>query len=134
MRSLSLRYRRVGIAALIVTLTIVIFASGTAVADVDSVIQSDRVSGAWRWKPRHDYIARGDTVRWRVPGGQNTWHDVHAYGGNWSFSVARLDPGEGRNRRFTSTGAFKYRCVRHSAKPPGEKCQGMCGTVHVINP
>jgi plastocyanin len=129
MRSFS--RRSWGLAALALALTLTILAAGSAMANVDERVKSKRTSGGWRWILRHEYIARGDTVRWQVPGNQNAWHDIHSYGG-WSFTVSRLDPGEGRNRTFNNTGGYKYRCVRHSAKPAGEPCQGMCGTIHVI--
>jgi plastocyanin len=116
---------------LVLTVAFTVLAAGTAQA-ADSIIRSKHTSSGWRWRPKHDYVTRGDTVRWKVPASQGTWHDVHSYGSNWSFSVSRLDPGDGANHTFNSTGAYKYRCVRHSSRPPGEPCHGMCGTVHVL--
>jgi plastocyanin len=133
MGSIRASGRRIGLLTLILSVALTLFAAGLASADVDELVKSKNVNGNWKWIKRHEYIKEGDTVRWKVPGTQNQWHDIHSYGGNWNFSVNRLDPGEGKNRTFQNAGAYKYRCVRHSAKPPGEPCAGMCGTIHVIN-
>jgi plastocyanin len=82
-----------------------------------------------RWRPRHTYIARGDTVRWRNPSSRR--HTIKAYGGNWSY-FRRLPRGEARARRFFSFGTYRYRCTLHSTLSSGS-CSGMCGIVHVVS-
>jgi plastocyanin len=79
-----------------------------------------------RWTPSAVSVARGATVKWR---GVSGFHDVVAYGGNWSFHEA-LPAGSAVKRRFRVSGTFRFRCTFHSALV-GSTCTGMCGTVRV---
>ena len=110
--------------AVVVGMALVLSLAGIATGATSRV----RAKGE-RWRPKHDYIGRGDRVRWTNP--TNQVHDLKAYGGGWSFSKI-LDPGERATRRFRQRGTFKYRCVRHSGIVGG-KCQGMCGLIHVVS-
>ncbi len=79
-----------------------------------------------RWSPSSVTIARDGVVRWR---GVSKFHDVIAYGGNWSFHRA-LPAGSAVKRRFGSAGTFRFRCTYHSTLI-GNTCTGMCGRVVV---
>jgi plastocyanin len=79
-----------------------------------------------RWSPSTVTIGRDTVVRWR---GVSGFHDVIAYGGNWSFQRA-LPVGSAVKRRFRSTGTFRFRCTYHSSLI-GTSCAGMCGSVRV---
>jgi plastocyanin len=104
---------------------------------VRDTAHSARVGGDWKWRGGspggHLYTSNGHAVRWRVPSGQNAWHDVHATdrGTDWNFSKARLNPGQSVKRVFPNEGNYHYRCARHSAIIGG-RCKGMCGIVHVV--
>jgi plastocyanin len=79
-----------------------------------------------RWSPASVTIARGSRVTWR---GVSKFHDVIAYGGNWSFHRA-LPSGSVVRRRFRVRGTFRFRCTFHSTLV-GATCHGMCGRVVV---
>jgi plastocyanin len=79
-----------------------------------------------RWSPSAVSIERGGVVKWR---GVSKYHDVIAYGGNWSFHKS-LPVGATAKKRFTRTGTFRFRCTYHSTLI-GTTCTGMCGSVQV---
>jgi len=79
-----------------------------------------------RWSPSAVSVARGGVVKWR---GVSKFHDVIAYGGNWSFHEA-LPVGITAKKRFQRTGTFRFRCTYHSTLI-GSTCTGMCGSVRV---
>jgi plastocyanin len=79
-----------------------------------------------RWSPSAVSVDRGGVVKWR---GISKYHDVIAYGGNWSFHQA-LPVGVTVKKRFRGTGTFRYRCTYHSTLI-GTSCTGMCGSVRV---
>jgi plastocyanin len=110
--------------AVVVGVALVLSLAGIALGATSQV----RARGE-RWKPKHDYIGRGDRVRWRNPTSRT--HDIKAYGGGWRFSKI-LPPGSQATKRFRQRGTYRYRCVRHSAIVGG-KCRGMCGLVHVVS-
>ena len=78
------------------------------------------------WSPSAVIVERGGVVKWR---GVSKFHDVVAYGGNWSLHEA-LPVGATVKKRFRRTGTFKFRCTYHSALI-GTTCTGMCGSVRV---
>jgi plastocyanin len=82
-----------------------------------------------KWRPVHNYIGRGDRVKWVNRTGKT--HDIKAYGKGWRFSKV-LPPRSTAVKRFKKRGTYKFRCVRHSAIVGG-KCRGMCGFVHVVS-
>lgn len=79
-----------------------------------------------RWTPSTVSVERGTTVKWR---GVSGFHDVVAYGGNWSYREA-LPVGSVVKKRFRSSGSFRFRCSFHSTLI-GNTCTGMCGRVRV---
>ena len=79
-----------------------------------------------RWSPAAVTVERGGVVKWR---GISKFHDVIAYGGNWSFHQA-LPAGLTVKKRFRGTGTFRFRCTYHSTLI-GTTCTGMCGSVRV---
>lgn len=79
-----------------------------------------------RWSPSTVTVERGTVVRWR---GVSKFHDIIAYGGNWSFHEA-LPAGSAVSERFRNTGTFRFRCAYHSTLI-GNTCTGMCGSVRV---
>ena len=79
-----------------------------------------------RWSPASVTIARGSLVKWR---GVSKFHDILAYGGNWSFHRG-LPSGTVVRRRFRVRGTFLFRCTFHSTLV-GATCHGMCGSVVV---
>lgn len=81
---------------------------------------------ATHWSPASVTVARGGIVKWR---GVSKYHDVIAYGGNWSFHKS-LPAGVTAQRRFTRAGTFRFRCTYHSTLI-GTRCTGMCGSVRV---
>lgn len=81
-----------------------------------------------KWRPVHTYIAKGDRVVWK--NNSVRVHDVTAWGAGWSFART-LKKGAKTSRRFTKRRTYKYRCARHSAIVDN-RCQGMCGFVHVV--
>jgi plastocyanin len=111
------------ILAVLIGLALALSLAGAALAATSRV----KASGE-KWKPKHDYIGRGDKVVWKNP--TNKVHDIKAYGGGWRFSKI-LSPGKSAGRKFQKRGTYKYRCVRHSGIVGG-RCQGMCGLIHVV--
>jgi plastocyanin len=97
------------------------------VGDTMAATSKVRAKGE-KWRPVHNYIGRGDRIRWVNK--TNRVHDIKAYGGGWRFSKI-LRPGTKAVKKFNKRGTFKFRCVRHSAIVGG-KCRGMCGFVHVV--
>jgi plastocyanin len=81
-----------------------------------------------RWTPPTVTVARGTVVKWR---GVSKFHDIIAYGGNWTFHQA-LPTGLTVKRRFRTTGTFWFRCTYHSTLI-GNTCTGMCGSVRVTS-
>jgi plastocyanin len=81
---------------------------------------------ATRWSPSAVTVERGGVVKWR---GVSKYHDVIAYGVNWSFHEA-LPAGATAKKRFQRTGTFRFRCTYHSTLI-GTTCTGMCGSVRV---
>jgi plastocyanin len=79
-----------------------------------------------RWSPTTVSVSRGTLVKWR---GVSNFHDLRAYGRNWSLDV-QLPVGVTVQRRFRSTGTFLFRCTYHSTLI-GNRCSGMCGSVVV---
>jgi plastocyanin len=79
-----------------------------------------------RWSPSAVSVERDGVVKWR---GVSKFHDVIAYGGNWSFHKS-LPVGATAKKRFTRTGTFRFRCTYHSTLI-GSTCTGMCGSVRV---
>jgi plastocyanin len=79
-----------------------------------------------RWSPTTVSVSRGTVVKWR---GVSKFHDLRAYGRNWSLDV-QLPVGVTVQRRFRSTGTFLFRCTYHSTLI-GNRCSGMCGSVVV---
>jgi plastocyanin len=79
-----------------------------------------------RWSPSAVTVERGGVVRWR---GVSKFHDVIAYGGNWTFHET-LPVGVTAKKRFPRTGTFRFRCTYHSTLI-GTTCTGMCGSVRV---
>lgn len=67
-------------------------------------------------------------MKWR---GVSKYHDVIAYGGNWSMHEA-LPAGATAKKRFTRAGTFRFRCTYHSTVI-GTTCTGMCGSVRVTS-
>jgi plastocyanin len=114
-----MRARRITlVAATVLALVVTLAPSAYAVA----VISGDDT----RWLPPSVTISRGETVRWR---GVSSFHDILAYGGNWSFHRA-LPVGVRVRRRFSGGGTFLFRCTYHSTLI-GNRCWGMCGRVVV---
>ena len=103
-----------------------VLAAGASAASY--TVKAARGSGDWFWKPRSKAIVRGDKIVWKNP--TNQTHDMTAYGSNWN-KRAVLDPGDTTSKRFWQTGTYKYRCIVHSTKFPGEPCNGMCGSIKV---
>lgn len=117
----SMHARRIGrtaptVLALIVTLAPPAYATPVIV----------RAIGV-RWSPTSVTVPRGTLVKWR---GVSKFHDLRAYGRNWSLDV-QLPVGVTVQRRFRSTGTFLFRCTYHSTLI-GSRCSGMCGRVIVI--
>jgi plastocyanin len=108
--------------AVIVGVALAVSLMGVALAATKNV----RARGE-RWRPVHTYIGTGDKVRWTNPTSRT--HDIKGYGG-WRLSKI-LPPGSSVQKRFSSRGTYRFRCVRHSAIVGG-RCQGMCGIVHVV--
>jgi plastocyanin len=81
-----------------------------------------------RWSPTSVTISRGAVVKWR---GVSKFHDVVAYGGNWSFHRT-LPAGTSVKRRFRARGTFRFRCTFHSTLI-GTSCNGMCGKIVVTS-
>jgi plastocyanin len=81
-----------------------------------------------RWSPSAVTVARGGVVKWR---GVSNFHDVIAFGGNWSFHKS-LPVGATATKRFTRRGTFRFRCTYHSTLI-GTTCTGMCGSVRVTS-
>jgi plastocyanin len=79
-----------------------------------------------RWSPSSVTVERRGIVKWR---GVSKFHDVIAYGGNWTFHEA-LPVGVTAKKRFPRTGTFRFRCTYHSTLI-GTTCTGMCGSVRV---
>jgi plastocyanin len=79
-----------------------------------------------RWSPTSVTIERDGVVRWR---GVSKFHDVVAYGGNWTFNKM-LSVGAAVKKTFHQTGTFRFRCTYHSTLI-GNTCTGMCGSVRV---
>jgi plastocyanin len=79
-----------------------------------------------RWSPSTATVERGAVVKWR---GVSAFHDVVAYGGNWTFNKA-LPVGATVKKTFHQTGTFRFRCTYHSTLI-GNTCTGMCGSVRV---
>jgi len=79
-----------------------------------------------RWSPSSVTVERRGVVKWR---GVSKFHDVIAYGGNWTFHEA-LPVGVTAQKRFPRTGTFRFRCTYHSTLI-GATCTGMCGRVRV---
>ena len=103
-----------------------LLAAGASAASY--TVKAARASGDWAWQPKSKAIIRGDKIVWKNP--TSATHDITAYGSNWNkFTV--LDPGDTTSKRFWQTGTYKYRCRLHSARPPGEPCSGMCGSITV---
>jgi plastocyanin len=103
-----------------------LLAAGASAASY--TVKAARGSGDWVWQPRSKAIIRGDKIVWKNP--TNATHDITAYGSNWN-KFAVLDPGDTTSKRFWQTGTYKYRCRLHSARPSGEPCSGMCGSITV---
>ena len=78
------------------------------------------------WSPSRVTVERGGVVKWR---GVSKFHDVVAYGGNWSLHQS-LPVGASVTKRFRRAGTFRVRCTYHSALI-GTTCTGMCGSVRV---
>jgi plastocyanin len=83
---------------------------------------------AQRWSPASVSVSRGTVVKWR---GVSKYHDVLAYGGNWTYSKA-LPVGVVVKKRFRAAGTFRFRCTYHSTLI-GTSCTGMCGSVRVTS-
>ena len=83
-----------------------------------------------RWSPDFRHISKGDKIVWKNP--TTGTHTVTAYKGRWSKNTS-LAPGSRTAFRFTSKGAYFYRCTQpsHSSVVNGE-CNGMCGEIHVM--
>src|SRR5687768_6370647 len=64
------------------------------------------------WSPRRVTVDRGSRVVWRATTGT---HDVHAYGGNWTFSSHDISPSGDPTvaRTFRRTGTFRFFCDIH---------------------
>jgi plastocyanin len=99
--------------------------AGAALAETFGI----RATTSRTWNPKHRYVTKGDTIKWRNPTGRR--HNIRAYGGNWSYST-QLPAGTSRSRRFGSTGTYRYRCSLHSTLSNGA-CSGMCGIIHVFS-
>jgi plastocyanin len=74
-----------------------------------------------RFQPRHKYIFRNDTIRWRNT--DNVAHTVKATDKlkNWNF-FTNLSPGESATRKFGQLGNYYYKCTLHP---------GMDALIHV---
>ncbi len=79
-----------------------------------------------RWSPTSVTVRSGSPVRWR---GVTGYHDVLAYGSNWTFH-RQLPVGSAVKRRFGIVGTYRFRCTYHSTLI-GNTCYGMCGSVVV---
>jgi plastocyanin len=112
------RFRRLIVLA--ATAALVVVAGPPAQAA--TVIQAIDV----RFAPRSVTVQRGDTVKWL---GVSGFHDVVAYGHDWSFSK-QLPAGGRVKLRFRVVGVFRFRCIYHS-NLIGGVCSGMCGTITV---
>lgn len=82
------------------------------------------------WSPLTRTVVKGGKVVWKNPSGER--HNIHAYGGNWSFGK-QLESGDSVARRFKKTGTYNYRCKLHSEKVAGE-WTGMIGKIKVTRP
>ena len=78
------------------------------------------------FSPRSVTVQRGDVVKWL---GVSGFHDVVAYGHDWSFSE-QLPAGGRVKLRFRVVGVYRFRCTYHSSLIGGV-CSGMCGTITV---
>jgi plastocyanin len=76
------------------------------------------------FKPRHKYIFRGDSIRWKNT--DNVSHTVKATDKktNWNY-FRNLSPGETATRQFNNAGNYWYKCTLHP---------GMTAAIHVRNP
>ncbi len=83
---------------------------------------------AQRWSPATATVPRGTVVKWR---GVSKFHDVLAYGGNWTYNKT-LPVGVTVKKRFRAAGTFRFRCTFHSTLI-GTSCTGMCGSVRVTS-
>jgi plastocyanin len=129
-----------GAVALVVLATLLLTlvpSSGTSAGILDVVTSKKNNQGQWKWAggnggnfggATHSFINGGDRVRWKVPGNQQQWHDVHSWNNN-SINISRINPGQSVTKTFNAGGQIKYRCVRHSAIISGQ-CRGMCGVIH----
>lgn len=106
--------------ALAATAVLVLVASPPARAA--TVIQAIDV----RFSPRSLTVQRNDMVKWI---GVSGFHDVVAYGHDWSFSK-QLPAGGRVKLRFRVVGVYRFRCTYHSSLIGGV-CSGMCGTITV---
>jgi plastocyanin len=79
-----------------------------------------------RWSPTSVVVERRSVVRWR---GVSSFHDVVAFGGNWTFH-RQLPVGSTVKVRFRAAGTYRFRCTYHSTLI-GNTCYGMCGAVVV---
>jgi plastocyanin len=130
-RGAVIRGRQVSSVLLVVCLTV---ALSLAMAGVGLAARVRvRASGSDRWRPAHLFITEGDTVVWTNPDSRR--HRVVAYGGGWRFSRT-LDPGDTARRVFGEVRSggepYAFRCTFHSSIV-GDRCEGMCGLVHVFS-
>lgn len=124
-----MRSRRVVVAA--AALGLVMAFPGTSMGDSFRVRATGSSPTTFAWDPDYRHIAKGDRVVWKNT--TDVRHKVVAYAGPWTKETT-IAPGETTAKRFRRTGTYEYRCTRpgHSALADGN-CQGMCGTVHVMN-
>lgn len=96
---------------------IVFSTAGVAAADVRVVKAADGNN----FKPAHQYIFKGDKIRWKNV--DNITHNVKATDKkkNWNY-FRSLSPGETATRTFNNAGNYHYKCTLHP---------GMEGYIHV---
>jgi plastocyanin len=123
MRRITRTSRKLALLAL--TAALVVVGSGSAFG---GGIERVFVDGN-RWDRKHEYINRGERVRW--VNNSNRFHNIRSTNiqQNWNYS-RNLPAGERVTRRFRRSGTFIYRCSIHSQIVQGS-CEGMCGFIHV---
>lgn len=104
---------------------------GVSLGDTFRVRATGSTPTDFEWTPRTRHVSPGDRIRWKNT--TSARHRVVAYSNNWSKNT-EIGPDETTAKRFTRTGAYKYRCTLpgHSTLTSG-RCTGMCGVIHVMN-
>jgi plastocyanin len=106
--------------SLVLVAGLLLATAGTALA----VIKVVKAADGNNFKPQHQYLFKGDKVRWKNV--DNVSHTVKATDQktNWNY-FRNLSPGETATRQFNNVGNYRYKCTLHP---------GMTGTIHVRKP